>query len=60
MAAALVSSGKCDLGFGLEVPDVPGVESDVIGELPIMCYLPTGHRLASEGRSLPSNCSMSR
>ena len=46
--AALVSSGKCDLGFGLEVPDVPGVESDVIGELPIMCYLHTGHRLASE------------
>lgn len=48
--AALVSSGKCDLGFGLEVPEVPGVESMVIGELPIMCYLPASHPLASKAR----------
>lgn len=46
--AAQVSSGKCDLGFGLDVPDVPGVDSEVIGQLPILCYLPPGHRLAGE------------
>ncbi len=46
--AALVSSGKCDLGLGLEVPAVPGVECEVVGELPVMCYLPHGHHLASE------------
>lgn len=46
--AALVSSGKCDLGLGLEVPPVPGVDCEVIGVLPIMCYLPRNHRLASE------------
>lgn len=51
--AAQVSSGKCDLGFGLEVPPVPGVECEVIGELPIMCYLPRGHKLASKKRIHP-------
>ena len=51
--AAQVSSGKCDLGFGLEVPPVPGVECEVIGELPIVCYLPRGHRLASENKIYP-------
>ncbi|MBF5007647.1 LysR substrate-binding domain-containing protein [Diaphorobacter caeni] len=53
--AAQVSSGKCDLGFGLEVPPVPGVECEVIGELPIMCYLPRGHKLASKKWILPEH-----
>jgi len=51
--AALVSSGKCDLGFGLDVPDVPGVDSEIIGRLPILCYLPAGHRLKNEALIYP-------
>lgn len=51
--AAQVSSGKCDLGFGLDVPDVPGVESEVIAQLPILCYLPRSHRLAQEAEIHP-------
>lgn len=51
--AALVSSGKCDLGLGLQVPTVPGVDCEVIGTLPIMCYLPRGHRLAGEAQIHP-------
>ncbi len=44
--AALVSSRKADIGFALKVPDIPGVESEVLGELALYCYLPVGHPLA--------------
>ena len=44
--AALVSSQKADLGFGLTVPPMPGVHSEVLAEVPMVCYLPPGHRLA--------------
>lgn len=46
--AALVSARKADLGFALDVPDVPGVESETIGDLPLVCYLPAGHRLSKK------------
>lgn len=46
--AALVGSRKADIGFALEVADVPGVVSEVLCELPLHCYLPAGHDLARE------------
>lgn len=46
--AALVSSRKADIGFALGVPDIPGVDSEVLAELPLYCYLPAGHRLAAQ------------
>jgi DNA-binding transcriptional LysR family regulator len=46
--AAMVSARKADIGFGLDVPAIPGVESEVIAELPLHCYLPASHPLASE------------
>jgi len=48
--AALVSSHKADLGFGLTVPPIPGVRSELLAELPMVCYLPPGHRLARRRR----------
>ncbi|AMG37902.2 MULTISPECIES: LysR substrate-binding domain-containing protein [Achromobacter] len=45
--AALVSSRKADVGFALKVPEIPGVQSEVLGELPLYCYLPASHPLAS-------------
>ena len=45
-AAALVSSHKADVGLALSVPPIPGVRSEVLAELPMVCYLPAGHRLA--------------
>ncbi|MEO6319134.1 MAG: LysR substrate-binding domain-containing protein [Polaromonas sp.] len=45
--AALVSSRKADVGFALRVPDIPGVESVVLGELELYCYLPVGHPLVA-------------
>jgi DNA-binding transcriptional LysR family regulator len=50
--AALVASRKADLGFGLETTPMPGLESEVIAELPMVCYLPPGHRLAQAGHSI--------
>jgi DNA-binding transcriptional LysR family regulator len=44
--AALVSSRKADIGFALKVPDIPGVQCEVLGELALYCYLPAGHPLA--------------
>ena len=35
--AALVSSHKADLGFGLTVPPMPGVHSEVLAEVPMVC-----------------------
>lgn len=46
--AALVSSQKADLGFGLTVPPMPGVHSEVLAEVPMVCYLPPRHRLARQ------------
>ncbi|TDF59467.1 LysR substrate-binding domain-containing protein [Cupriavidus sp. L7L] len=51
--AALISSRKADIGFALEVPPVPGVESAVIAELPLLCYLPPGHPLARQDEVTP-------
>lgn len=58
--AALVSSRKADVGFALDVPPIPGVESEVLAELPMVCYLPPSHALgrrrtitASDLRSEP-------
>lgn len=45
---ALVSSRKADIGFGLDAPEVAGVESEVLAELPLYCYLPADHPLARE------------
>ena len=50
--AALVSSQKADLGFGLTVPPMPGVQSEVLAELPMVCYLPPGHRLARKRKAV--------
>ncbi len=50
--AALVSSQKADLGFGLTVPPMPGVQSEVLTELPMVCYLPPGHRLARRRKAV--------
>lgn len=47
--AALVASRKADVGFALDVPPMPGVESEVIAQLPMVCYLPARHRLAVPG-----------
>ncbi|RAR99338.1 LysR substrate-binding domain-containing protein [Cupriavidus alkaliphilus] len=52
--AALVSSRKADIGFALEVPPVPGVESVVIAELPMLCYLPPDHPLAGQDEVTPA------
>jgi DNA-binding transcriptional LysR family regulator len=46
--AAMVSARKADIGFGLDVPQIPGVESEIIAELPLYCYLPATHALAAE------------
>lgn len=43
--AALVSSRKIDIGFALDVPPLPGVDSAVLAEVPLYCYLPAGHAL---------------
>ncbi len=45
--AAIVNSRKADIGFALDVPAVPGVKSEVIGELDLYCYLPALHPLAA-------------
>lgn len=45
---ALVSSRKADIGFGLDAPDVTGVESEVLADVPLYCYLPAQHPLAQE------------
>jgi DNA-binding transcriptional LysR family regulator len=50
--AALVSSQKADLGFGLTVPPMPGVHSEVLAEVPMVCYLPPGHRLARKRKAV--------
>jgi DNA-binding transcriptional LysR family regulator len=50
--AALVASRKADVGFGLETTAMPGVSFEVIAELPMVCYLPPGHRLANAGVSV--------
>lgn len=50
--AALVSSQKADFGFGLTVPPMPGVHSEVLAELPMVCYLPPGHPLARKRRAV--------
>ncbi|MDF9430692.1 LysR family transcriptional regulator [Cupriavidus gilardii] len=52
--AALIGSRKADIGFALEVPDIPGVESELLAELPMVCYLPPGHRLARQAVVEPS------
>ncbi len=46
--AAMVSARKADIGFALDVPVIPGVESEIIAELPLYCYLPADHPLAGE------------
>lgn len=46
--AAMVNSRKADIGFALEVADVPGVASEVIGKLDLYCYLPANHPFAKE------------
>lgn len=51
-AAALVSSGKADVGIALDVPPIPGVASDVIARLPLVCYLPAAHKLGRVRRPL--------
>lgn len=53
--AALVSARKADIGFALDVPPVPGVNSIVIGEMPLCCYLPAGHPLTIRDVVLPSD-----
>jgi DNA-binding transcriptional LysR family regulator len=50
--AALVSSRKADIGFGLEVAAIPGVHSALLAELPMVCYLPPGHALGKSRRVL--------
>jgi DNA-binding transcriptional LysR family regulator len=50
--AAMVASRKADLGFGLETSAMPGLGCEVIAELPMVCYLPPGHRLARPGQSV--------
>jgi DNA-binding transcriptional LysR family regulator len=50
--AAMVSSQKADIGFGLTVPPMPGVHSKVLAELPMVCYLPSGHRLARKRKAI--------
>ncbi|KAA6125136.1 LysR family transcriptional regulator [Cupriavidus cauae] len=52
--AALIGSRKADIGFALEVPDIPGVDSELLAELPMLCYLPPGHRLARQAVVEPS------
>ena len=52
--AALVSSGKADVGFGLEVPLMPGVEREPIAELPLLCYFAPDHPLAAQAEVLPA------
>ena len=52
--AALVSSGKADVGFGLEVPMVPGVAREPIAELPLLCYFAPDHPLAAQAEVLPA------
>lgn len=44
--AALVASRKADVGFALDTPPMPGVESELIAQLSMVCYLPPRHRLA--------------
>ena len=53
--AALVSSQKADLGFGLTVPPMPGVNSELLAELPMACYLPPGHRLARKRKPITAS-----
>lgn len=50
--AALVGSRKADLGFALEVPAIPGVHSQVLARLPMLCYLAPSHPLARSGQAL--------
>jgi DNA-binding transcriptional LysR family regulator len=50
--AALVSSQKADIGFALHVPPIPGVRSEILAEVPMVCYLPPGHRLARERKPI--------
>lgn len=45
--AALVGSGKADLGFSLDGPAAPGLHAEPLGVLPIVCCLPAAHRLAA-------------
>lgn len=45
---ALVGSGKADLGFSLQAPQAPGLHDEPLAALPIVCYLPAGHRLAAQ------------
>lgn len=50
--AALVSSHKADIGFALDVPPIPGVRSEILAEVPMVCYLPKGHRLGRRRRPI--------
>jgi DNA-binding transcriptional LysR family regulator len=50
--AAQVHSRKADIGFALEVPATPGLASEVLGQLPLMCYLPAAHPLARAGATI--------
>jgi DNA-binding transcriptional LysR family regulator len=50
--AAQVQSRKADIGFALEVPTTPGLVSEVLAQLPLMCYLPAAHLLARAGATI--------
>ena len=50
--AALVASGKADVGFGLEVAAMPGLHSALLATVPMLCYLGPQHPLARRGGTL--------
>lgn len=47
--ATMVAAHRADIGFGPEVPALKGLASEVIAQLPMVCYLPATHRLALRG-----------
>jgi DNA-binding transcriptional LysR family regulator len=47
--ATMVAAHRADIGFGPEVPALKGLASEVIAQLPMVCYLPATHNLARRG-----------
>lgn len=52
LVVAMVASQRADIGFAPEVPALRGVMSEVIAHLPMVCYLPAGHRLGVRGATV--------